>query len=388
MLSPLLAAGLSVLGAGELDPMLNIEWREGPEYPLGIQEAAMGIVDGKLVAAGGFTRHAKDVVELHPDAFGGAANGFTSIAFALDPDDEAAGWQRIPDVPGPPRQGAGMVVVGDALYAMGGFNYTQPRTHVQTCRLTRRDGQWRWETLLCELPWPATEGSAVAIGERIYYTAAADMFVAPGQENADFHSEAGRNGDPVGQALLMLDTTDLKAGWQRLADCPGTPRFDAGVAAAGGRLYLLGGIFAPVDRAGGPAYSNVIDSWVYDPATDTWSQLPDMPHGANRRAVTYGDRYVILISGYKYGTTRMLDGGVMEVYTDEEQALEWTAFFETTVLVYDTKTGTLGSASPLLERTSWPMACIDMEMVYVLGGEGGRLWHPATFQIGAIKEPQ
>ena len=46
-----------------------------------------------------------------------------------------------------------------------------------------------------------------------------------------------------------------------------------------------------------------------------------MPHGANRRAVTYGDRYVVLISGYKYGTTRMLDGSVMEVYTDEEQAL-------------------------------------------------------------------
>ena len=111
-----------------------------------------------------------------------------------------------------------------------------------------------------------------------------------------------------------------------------------------------------------------------------------MPHGANRRAVTYGDRYVVLISGYKYGTTRMLDGSVMEVYTDEEQALDWKAFFETTVLVYDTKTRALGSADSLLERTSWPMALADGETVYVLGGEGGRLWHPATFQIGTVRE--
>ena len=386
MLSPLLAAGFGILGAGELEPMLSIEWREGPEYPLGIQEAVMGIVGGKLVAAGGFTRHAKDVVDYHPDAFGGAANGFTSIAFALDPSREAAGWQRIPDIPGPSRQGAGMAILGEALYAVGGFNYTEPRTYTQVCRLSRRDGQWRWETLPCDLPWPATEGSAVAIGDRIYYIAAADMFVAPGAENADFHSEAGRDGDPVGQALLMLDTTDLEAGWQRLADCPGTPRFDAGVATAGGKLYLLGGIFAPVDRGDGPAYSNVVDSWVYDPATNAWSQLPDMPHGANRRAVTHRDRYIVLISGYRYGTTRLLSGEIAEVYTDEEKALDWKAFFETTVLAYDAKTGALGSADSLLERTSWPMACIDGETVYVLGGEGGRLWHPATFQIGTLKE--
>jgi len=185
----------------------------------------------------------------------------------------------------------------------------------------------------------------------------------------------------------VLDTRNPAAGWHRLADCPGVPKFDAGMAAAGGQVYVLGGIYAPVDRRGGPAYLNAIDSWVYDPPTDKWSQLPDMPHGSNRRAVTFAGRYILLLGGYKYGTTRLVDGTAVSAYSETERSADWKAFFETTVLVYDTVTGRLGAAAPLLDRTSWPSAAVDGNTVYCLGGEGGRLWHPATFQIGTIAEP-
>ena len=131
----------------------------------------------------------------------------------------------------------------------------------------------------------------------------------------------------------------------------------------------------------------MVDSWVYDPPSNFWSRLPDLPNGANRRALTYKDRYILLISGYKYRQTRNLDGTDSDIYTPEERARPWASFFGKTVLVYDTRTGRLGTADPLLDQTSWPTATIVGDTIYMTGGEGGsRLWHPATFQIGKIAE--
>ena len=371
----------------ELKPMLKIRWRLGPDYPMGIQDAAMGVVHGKIVAAGGFTRHPADVVKHYPDAFGGQPSGFTKLTFVFDPRNESAGWKRIADIPGPPRQGAAVAVVDDMLYAMGGINYTDPLTYRDTYRLQEKDGKWTWEELPnCRLPWPAygaTAGTAV-IGKRIYLTGVAEYFQGPGADGPDFHSEAGRDNSPVGKALLVLDTSNLKDGWKRLADCPGVPKFDATLAAAGGKIYELGGVFAPLAKSDAPYY-NAVDSFAYDPTKDNWTKLPDMPQGCNRRALPYADRYIVLVSGFKYAKTRKPDGSVTAVYTDEEKTRAFNTFFQDTVLVYDTRTGRLGTADHLAEVTCFPSAAVLGDTLYVLGGEGGpRLYHPATLQIGTI----
>jgi hypothetical protein len=373
----------------ELAPLLQIEWRLGPDYPMGIQDSAVGVVDGKVVSAGGFTRHPLNIVALYPDAFGGEPSGFTKLAFVFDPRNEAAGWQRLTDMPGPARQGPAVAVLDQALYIMGGINYTAPHTYRDTYRLRQQQGQWEWQELpAAKLPWPVygAAASTAVIGKTIYLFGVADFFPAPGAADCDFHSEAGREGSPVSRALLALDTDHLEAGWQRLADCPGVPQFDAGVAAAGGKLYRLGGIFAPLNPGDGLHYFNAVDSWVFDPATKAWSRLADLPHGCNRRALTFADRYVVLVAGYKYAQTRYLDGSRREIYTEAEKALAWQDFFEDKVLVYDTVTARLGTADRLLEKTSNPSADVVGDTLYCLGGEGGpRLWHPATFQIGRIR---
>jgi hypothetical protein len=374
----------------DLKPLLKIQWRLGPDYPMGIQDSAVGLVRGKLVSAGGFTRHPLDIVKRFPDAFGGDPSGFTRLAFALDPKNESAGWQRIADMPGTPRQGAAVATVDDSLYAIGGMSYAAPFAYRDTYRLTEKDGQWTWEELkTCQTPWEvygASAGTAV-IGKKVYLLGVADFFPGtPGADN-DFHSESGRGGSPVGRALLVLDTENLAAGWRRLADCPGVPKFDAAVAAVGGKVYQLGGIFAPLAKKDMPYY-NAVDSWRYDPATDQWTRLPDVPHGTNRRALVYADRYILLVAGYKYAKTWNLDGTQTDVYTPEEKTRPWKDFFENTVLVYDTVTGQLGTADSLAEKTSFPGAAIAGDVVYTLGGEGGpRLWHPATLQIGKISQP-
>lgn len=370
-----------------LKPMLKIRWRLGPDYPMGIQDSAVGIIHGKVVSAGGFTRHPLSVVKQYPDAFGGRPSGFTKLAFVFDPRNESAGWKRIADMPGPARQGAAVAVVDDMLYVMGGINYTEPLTYRDTCRLQEKEGKWVWEELqTCQLPWPVygAADSTVVIGKRVYLLGVADYFKGPGADGPDFHSEAGRGGSPVGRALLVLDTTHLKDGWKRLADCPGVPKFDTAVAAAGGRIYQLGGIFAPLAKSE-LAYYNAVDSWMYDPATDRWTRLRDMPHGSNRRALAYADRYIVMVTGFKYAKTRNLDGTVTGVYSAEEKARHFNTFFENTVLVYDTRTGRLGTADRLIEQTCYPSAAVLGDTLYCLGGEGGpRLYHPATLQIGKI----
>jgi N-acetylneuraminic acid mutarotase len=373
----------------DLKPILKIEWRLGPDYPMGVQDSAVGIVNGKVVSAGGFTRHPLDIVKQIPDAFGGEPSGFTRLAFALDAKNESAGWKRIADIPGPPRQGAAVAVVDDMLYAIGGMSYAAPFAYRDTYRLREKEGQWAWEELkTCRTPWEvygASAGTAV-IGKRIYLLGVADFFPGTPTADNDFHSEAGRNGSPVGRALLVLDTDNLAAGWRRLADCPGVPKFDAAVAAVGGKIYQLGGIFAPLVKKDAPYY-NAVDSWRYDTANDQWTRLPDMPHGTNRRALVYADRYILLVAGYKYAKTWNLDGTQTDVYTAEEKARDWKDFFEKTVLVYDTTTGRLGTAEGLIEKNSFPGAAIAGDVIYALGGEGGpRLWHPATLQIGKIVE--
>jgi hypothetical protein len=111
-----------------------------------------------------------------------------------------------------------------------------------------------------------------------------------------------------------------------------------------------------------------------------------MPHGSNRRAVTWADRYVVLLAGYRYASTWRVDGTTVPAHSESERERDWRSFFEDTVLVFDAATGELGRADPLLETTSYPSSAIDGDTIYCLGGEGGRrLWHPATLQIGAVR---
>ena len=365
---------------------LRISWSEGPEYPMGIQDSALGVLHGKVISAGGFTRHPKDILHTWPDIFAGAKSGFTNAVFVFDPRHAAAGWTRIADVLGPARQAAAAAVAGDALYVVGGFSYSAPHSYRSTYRLHEEGGRWIWSKLDAELPWPLCEAGVAVIGSKIYLTGGADFYAPAGVKDAEFNSERGRAGDPVGRALLVLDTANPRAGWQRLADLPGTPRFDSAVAAAVRKVYALSGVYRGDPRRS-KGYCNVIDSWVYDPPTARWSRLPDLPHDSNQRAIPYGDRYLVLVGGYRYGVTRNPDGTETSIYSPTEKQADWKQFFERTVQVYDTRTNRLAAADPLPDKTSLPMGAIAGDTIFVLGGEGGtHLWHPATFFVGRIVE--
>src|SRR5262249_5219015 len=153
-------------------------------------------------------------------------------------------------------------------------------------------------------------------------------------------------------------------------DRPGLGQFNIAAAAAGDKIYVLGGCFAPLKpRRKSEDYYNAVDSWVYSVAERKWTRIRDVTHGSSRSPVSYKDRYRRFLSGVTCKRTLRTDGTQLEV-TDTEYR------FEKTVLVYDARTDRLGTADPLLEQTAWPMVKLIGDRIYCLGGEGGRLHHP------------
>ena len=368
--------------------MLHINWRHGPAYPLGIQDCSVGIIDGMVIAAGGFSRHPKGVLQDHPDAFDGEASGFTALTLALDPRVADAAWARLPDRPGPARQGAATATVGDQMWNCGGFSYREPLCFDDVCRLQRTADGWDWQPVAAAaLPWPMCWPGAAVLGPQIHLVGGVDYFEADGEAGPDLHSEAGRYGNPVGTAHWVLDTACLEQGWVRRADLPGTARGLGGVAVAGGRLWVMGGFHGALHAdptTGG--YRNVVDSWVYDPVGDCWDRLPDLPDGCNYSVVVYRDRYLILLGGYRYAQTQRPDGSRTAARTAAEQGRDWKDFFLRRVLVYDTETGNLTEAESLPDEDNGPVATLLGDTIYYLGSEGGHgLWHPDAFVIGTIE---
>jgi hypothetical protein len=136
-------------------------------------------------------------------------------------------------------------------------------------------------------------------------------------------------------------------------------------------------------------YRNLVDCWQYEVDRDTWSRLPDSPAFANASAVGW-QHYVIVLGGFRYGETLLLDGRRLEIYTAEEKKLEgeknYGSFVQRSVFVFDIRNHSWGRADVLPEQASLPMTAVSGDRIFVLGGEGGRLWLSDTLQIGAIEE--
>ncbi len=170
-----------------------------------------------------------------------------------------------------------------------------------------------------------------------------------------------------------------------------------------GRIYLLGGVAAPVNEA---ALFNVVDSWRYDPGADQWERLRDLPISGSGNTSTnnnvYRDRYVVLPCGYQYEGYVKPDGETAAKYgkpTTIERTWESHPRFRNThyfnhCYVYDLKTNLYGRATSLPFDDVASITLIREDTVYILPGEtAGFEWegryyghHPEFVLKGRIKE--
>ena len=344
--------------------MLRITWTRGPNLPQGFQDSDGGIVGTTLVTACGFCSGKK--VAAKPGRY---PRGFLKKVWGLDLSDEQAGWKTLPEFPGATRQENLAIVIDDVLYCWAGFSYSPPYCYADGYRLSVRDGAWRWAPLP-PLPWAICSSGICAIGSRIYVCGGADY------DTKQFYTQTDRAGKNkrLGAHVLVIDTKDLKAGWKRLPDCPGTPRWVSATAAVGGKVYVIGGATGDLSIGGRKyGYCTVVDNWVYDPAAGKWSRIRDLPVSSGNfpsGAIAYKDRYILLIGGHQYAHVANPDGTVRPKYGVAGR-FEGKGAYHNDVFVYDTQTDRFGRADSLPINNNLPMAAVRGDEVFLIGGETG-----------------
>jgi N-acetylneuraminic acid mutarotase len=295
---------------------------------------------------------------------------------------------RLPDFPGVARQALCGIIVGEQLYCWGGYSYSSPYCYRDGFRLTCKKGQWTWDALP-DLPWAVGDSGISVMGSKIYVAGGSDYDANKFYTNADRAGKVKR----LGTRLLAIDTNDLHAGWKELAPCPGTPRWGQAVAVVAGKLFVFGGGTGFDNPTG--TYATVVDNWRYDPATDSWRRLANLPIASSvfpsGRIVVF-DRYIVLIGGCQYQHVIGPDGAVNPVYGKPFRHYPDRDCFSD-VFVYDTKRDRFGTASPLPLNDCRPLIVAAGDRVHLIGGETfgavveGEPFahHPDLYLVGTIR---
>src|ERR1039458_3120277 len=132
----------------------------------------------------------------------------------------------------------------------------------------------------------------------------------------------------------------LPGDWSLKAPLP-TKRFEVGVAALGGKLYVIGG------ESNGNAATTL--NTVYDPATNQWRALAPIPHETSHAGVAASKDKIYALGGF----TGVPHAGAMDVAYE-----------------YDVAANTWRALAPLSSpRGSVGAAVVDGK-VHAIGGRG------------------
>ena len=171
-------------------------------------------------------------------------------------------WRSRAPLPAP-RSGAGLAVLGDKLYAIGGSNGCDPLADVDEYDPVR--DAWKKHTSI-----PTGRGGAgiAAAGDLIY--------AAGGMTGCDETSDA-------------FEAFDVQSErWSKRSSLP-SPRSLNGLASVNGKVYSVGGR----SESGSPLDQNLM----YDPNLDTWTEMAPLPHGRMSAAVVALDGLVYVYGG-------------------------------------------------------------------------------------------
>ena len=235
------------------------------------------------------------------------------------PNDGLQGdtWITVPPLPGGARQETGVVSVDGELWVLGGFDAAGgivSRVEIYDPRA----GKWRGGP---DLPRPMHHANVAVLQGTVYV--------------AGFLTGLSFAANGTVYAL------ELSGEWERREPMPeGTHRGASGVTVADGKLYVAGGFrgFA------------VADFSAYDPATDRWTVLANLPVPADHLVAEAIDRIVFAAGGR---------GGSIASHRSRLDA-------------YDPMTGRWSARAPMPTSRAGAAAAVRDGRIYVFGGEGNR----------------
>jgi N-acetylneuraminic acid mutarotase len=276
MLTLALPAPAALAQAGTWTKLLAV-----PSLGQGVEGMAVGVINGKIIAAFGFDP--------------GSKLGDTKTTRIYDPATNT--WQvTSPPAPGGERSEAGAVVISGKLYVVGGGDRQGVKDN-----LTVYDpaaGTW---TALAGLP-------LVPKGHHGKMSPDKKAGLAAASAGGFLYAIGGRN-VPDGPCspktdagiLSTVDRYNLSTGtWDLAAPMTGTvsARSDLAAVSINGKVWVFGG--CDVSKTGAVQLSKEVD--MYDPSTNTWTKEANLPGGACAfsQVVAIGTT-VYIIGGY-FGT--------------------------------------------------------------------------------------
>ena len=259
------------LRAGSIPADLSL-----PQLPEGIASFGAAVADGYLYVIGGHTG------KSHVHSTENLNGSFWRISLQ-DPQQ----WEELPG--GVMRQSVALVAHDGDLYRVGGLTARNARGEDEDLyssdEIARFDPANKSWTALAPMPEPRSSHDA-AVVDGVLYVAGGWQKRGKDQEALWPHS-----------AYRM----DLKGGqftWEPIPAAPFQSRALA-AASAGGKLYVLGG-FTPDSKASKNVY-------IFDPATDTWSQGPELPF-PGFGVSAFGVEDTVYVSGSGAKLYRLIDG--------------------------------------------------------------------------------
>lgn len=348
----------TIATAADPPRLVRVEWSRGPDLPQGFQDSAGAVLGSRLVTVCGFCGGYDDAKKP-----GRYPRGFLRKGWEIDLGRKDGVWRSLPDLPGVARQGLFGAATGGALYVWGGFNYDVPFCYGDGYRLSRHRNRWRWDRLP-PLPYPLCGGAMSAVGSRIYLFAGADY------DSKQFYTTSDRAGRQprMGAQLWVFDTHTPGRGWERLAACPGTPRWVCAMATIRGHLYVIGGATGDVPGIG---YCTVVDNWMYEIAADRWTRLADTPIATGNfppGPSAFRSRYILLPGGYQYAKVANPDGTVRAPY-GKPTKVGGRGDYYADLFVYDTKTDRFGTGDMLPINNNLATTVVHGDELLLLGGE-------------------
>ncbi len=291
-------------------------WEPGAKMPIGKGGQVTGLVNGKLLAAGGTYW------------INGEKKFWTGDLYVYDPATDK--WSEAPAVPFPLSYGSGRAI-NNKLYVVSGTDGEKDYTYTLIC--VWRGGQYHW-IWGPPVPEPRIYSVAVAIGSKLY--------VINGSPDSAFKGK-------VHDDILILDTKHPEKGWTRSRPMPGTGRTLVGAAAIDDKIYIFGGY-----RQIGDELANSDDAFVYDTKADRWSRLPDCPYAARCWDAMAIDGQIYIMGGYVTWPAAMMRE---ESFTDH-------------IMRFDPETGTYWDAGEIpIPNTQVNPRVLPDGRIMISGGE-------------------
>lgn len=231
----------------------NLRWREMSGMLRPVAGYAGGVVDGRMLIAGG--SYWVDRQKCWSDE-----------VQAFDPQTNS--WCFLAPLP-EPRSDAASATVGNTLYICGGVTGGEASKDV----LAFHRQQWK---RMPDLPAPRLYAAAV--------TSRGALYVLGG---------IAKVGDYQAMTNTFWRLDPDSEAWEELSPMPGSGRINHAMTEIDGTIYVFGGA-----AAGPQDVQNLKDVYCYDSAQNAWIQLPDLLVANRSWCAIQIENRALLLAGY------------------------------------------------------------------------------------------